>query len=150
MLQIYKLLEKSSSFRPGVAIIEEKVENGDVEFTSDQDILLQILLNVGLNALDALGEKGGRITFQAKREGDDVKIEVKDTGEGMDSSSLTQALEPFYTTKPHGTGLGLAVCAQSVLRLQGNINLDSALGMGTTVSLRLPYEPRVWKQNHGH
>ena len=136
------LLEKSPAFRAGLVTVQENLENGDFEFTTDQDILLQVLLNVGLNALEAMENGGGVLSLTAKREDAGVRIELTDNGPGMDSATLARAMDPFFTTKPQGTGLGLSVCLQIMQTLQGNINLNSLRGGGTTVTLHLPAEPK--------
>ncbi len=141
--RVIHLLEKAPAFQTGLVTFEEKVENGDVTVVTDQDLLLQVLLNVGLNALEAMEADGGRLIFAARRTQDAVGIEVMDSGPGMDAGVLARATEPFFTTKSQGTGLGLAVCAHTMQLLGGNINLTSIPGSGTTVSLTLPgeYQP---------
>jgi two-component system sensor histidine kinase PilS (NtrC family) len=140
--RLLPLLEKSPAFRSGLVTLEEKMENGDVEIVTDQDILMQVLLNVGLNALEAMESRGGTLTVSAARTVDGARIEVSDTGPGMDTAILARAADPFFTTKPQGTGLGLAVCFHVMQTLQGNINLSSVQGRGTVVSLQLPSEPK--------
>ncbi len=144
------LLEKAPAFRSGLVSIREKEENTDVEIVTDQDLLLQVLLNAGLNALEAMDQGGGDLTFSLARSGDDLRIEVADTGPGMDAATLARAFDPFFTTKPQGTGLGLAVCVQAMQALEGNINLTSAPGQGTIVSLSLPLEPKRIGATHGN
>jgi two-component system sensor histidine kinase PilS (NtrC family) len=140
--RLLPLLEKSPAFRSGLVTLEENMENGDVEIVTDQDILMQVLLNVGLNALEAMESRGGTLTVSAARTVDGARIEVSDTGPGMDTAILARAADPFFTTKPQGTGLGLAVCFHVMQTLQGNINLSSVQGRGTVVSLQLPSEPK--------
>ena len=121
---------------------------------ADGPRLCQALLNVAHNARDAMPH-GGSLTIRtspATRTGPDgaehdlVHIEVVDTGEGMSPEVLQRAMEPFFTTRPkgHGTGLGLATAYGIVRQASGEIDLESAVGAGTTVHIYLPAsdEPR--------
>jgi two-component system, NtrC family, sensor histidine kinase PilS len=119
-----------------------KVEPG---FESDADLLHRVLLNLGLNAMEALlgSERSpnghlGRIFLRCTVEGDLLKLEVADNGPGMPEEVMLRAFEPFFTTKPEGTGLGLATCQQDVQILGGSINLSSPPGSGALVTIRLP------------
>ena len=98
------------------------------------------LMNLCVNAVDAMPE-GGTLTLRTRRlDGDRVELQVEDTGEGMTPEVLGRALEPFYTTKPmgKGTGLGLAMVHGMVKAHGGTLDLQSAKGRGTRISLRLP------------
>lgn len=136
--KILSVLEKDPLFRPELVSIEQLVENGDIRFASDPDILIQVLLNVALNALQALPGGKGKLVFSAKVDGANVKLEVKDNGLGMGREEVSRAFEPFYTSKSNGTGLGLATSLHYVQALEGNITLDSSQGTGTTVTISLP------------
>ena len=98
------------------------------------------LMNLCVNAVDAMAE-GGTLTLRTRRlEGDRVELQVEDTGEGMAPEVQERAMEPFYTTKPmgKGTGLGLAMVHGMVKSHGGTLELQSAKGRGTLVSLRFP------------
>lgn len=136
--KIQSLLEKDPGFRPELVSVRQIIENGDIRFSSDPDILVQVLLNVALNALQALPAGQGTLEFAARVEGAMVKLELKDDGRGMGREALSRAFEPFYTNKPNGTGLGLATSLHYVQALEGNITLDSSEGAGTTVTISLP------------
>ncbi|MDW7968728.1 MAG: ATP-binding protein, partial [Thermoanaerobaculum sp.] len=104
--------------------------------------LRDALTNLILNAVDAL-PTGGTISIRASLIGppgaeDHVLLEVSDNGIGMDEETRARALEPFFTTKPTGTGMGLPTVFGAVQRLGGHVELDSAPGRGTTVRLLLP------------
>jgi CheY-like chemotaxis protein/anti-sigma regulatory factor (Ser/Thr protein kinase) len=100
----------------------------------------EALTNLLFNAVDAMPQ-GGRLTMRtgmASPHGDTrrVKIEVIDTGVGMDDDTRRRCLEPFFTTKgERGTGLGLAMVYGVVQRLEGDLEIDSELGKGTTFRL---------------
>lgn len=109
-------------------------------FAFDQDALHQVLLNVLLNALQAT-PAGGRVelkaTTTATRRGPAVRIEVRDTGHGI-SGDPRRVFEPFYTTKPTGSGLGLTVTQKLVQGHGGWIDVESTPGKGSTFTLYFP------------
>jgi signal transduction histidine kinase len=100
--------------------------------------LREVLTNLVFNAVDAMPQ-GGTITLRsAERDGSAV-VEVQDTGTGMSEEVCRRCLEPFFTTKAEqGTGLGLAMVFGIVRRHEGTLDIESALGRGTTVRLTLP------------
>ena len=105
--------------------------------------LQQCLINLGLNALQAMGPGGGvvRIEAEATRDADGSAwtcLRVVDDGPGIDAESLGRLFTPFYTTKPEGTGLGLLSCKRIAETRGGRIAVDSTVGQGTTVSLWFP------------
>ena len=106
---------------------------------ADHHQLEQVLLNLILNARDAMPE-GGRVTIETGREGQTAVLTVHDTGVGMDQQTLRRAFEPFFTTKEvgQGTGLGLSVVHGIVAQIGGQIQADSQPGRGTVFTLRLP------------
>jgi signal transduction histidine kinase len=111
---------------------------------ADRQKLRQVFLNLFTNAGDAM-PKGGKLTIRARKgQTADKKpfivIEVIDTGAGIAPENLPRVMEPFFTTKEEGkgTGLGLAICKRIVQEHKGTIQLESAVGKGTTVRLTLP------------
>ena len=103
--------------------------------------LTQVLLNIVLNALDAMPE-GGTLTISLSRvrSGDFVSIEVTDTGSGIPDHLLGNVFDPFFTTKPgaKGTGLGLSVSLGIIQQHGGDIRVRSEVGAGTTFTVLLP------------
>jgi PAS domain S-box-containing protein len=105
--------------------------------------LEQVVVNLLMNALQALPEDSDRsqITLRGQRDGDgNISIEVLDDGVGIEPTILPRVFDPFFTTKPPGagTGLGLAVCQGIVARHGGRMEIESEVGKGTTVRVRLP------------
>lgn len=103
----------------------------------------QIVLNLALNARDAMMPHGGRlgISLESKEDDDNtVRLRIQDTGRGMDSDTMERIFEPFFTTKPkgRGTGLGLATCFAIVNRTGGQISVESSLGEGTAFVVSWP------------
>jgi PAS domain S-box-containing protein len=109
---------------------------------ADPGLLAQVLMNLVVNARDAMPE-GGTLRLSTRLDGaGGVVLEVSDTGCGMTPEVQARLFNPFFTTKPEGrgTGLGLAVVQNIVTRLEGEISFRSALGQGTTFFLRFPCE----------
>jgi two-component system NtrC family sensor kinase len=106
----------------------------------DPSELQQVFLNLVINALDALPEKGGRIAVRGRREGASVEIDIEDNGCGMTEEQKSRAFDLFYTTKEagKGTGLGLAIVHNIVDGHNGRIELRSKAGEGTTIRLAFP------------
>jgi signal transduction histidine kinase len=106
--------------------------------------LQQVLLNLSLNAIQAMPD-GGRLTLRAAADRDGqgeewLRISVTDEGTGMDADTLSHLFNPFFTTKANGTGLGLISCKRIVEGVHGSIHVDSTLGVGTRFDLLLPMQ----------
>ncbi len=131
---------------PAVAVRVAVATAARVAFDAAQ--LGQVLLNLAINARDAMAD-GGRLSVTVRDAergaspatvGAWVAIEVRDTGAGMDAATARRAFEPYFTTKPagRGTGLGLAMVRDIVRQHGGTIDLTSAPGAGTAVMMYLP------------
>jgi D-amino acid aminotransferase len=103
----------------------------------DRQLFKQAILNLLLNAQQAM-PNGGELTIQARPEGDEVVLSLIDTGKGMSPEVLAKAFVPFYTTRPGGTGLGLATTRKIIEAHGGSITADSEVGKGTRFTIRLP------------
>ncbi|MFH1463248.1 MAG: ATP-binding protein [Pseudomonadota bacterium] len=144
-----ELLQHSIS--PGVRV-EVVVEPDLPAAAISSDQLQQVLMNLALNAVDAMPGGGSlvlRVALTAHQPpergpGPFLRFEVEDTGHGIPSSSLPRIFEPFFTTKPagKGTGLGLAVVFGAVRNHGGWVEVDSEPGRGTRFSVYLPVRPR--------
>ncbi len=109
-----------------------------VEAEVDRDQMIQVLLNLFLNAADAL-DAGGLLRVEATvAEDGGCEIRVSDTGHGMDADTLSRVFDPFFTTKESGMGLGLAVAHRIVEDHGGALTARSDPGRGTTFTIRLP------------
>ncbi len=139
--------------------VELHLRNGIWTVLCDPNQLENVLLNLAINARDAMPD-GGKLTISTKDvrlheaevadqdsvpPGDYVEIAVADTGTGMDAATKSRVFEPFFTTKPlgQGTGLGLSQVYDFVRQSGGVVYLDSVLGRGTTVHLLLPRQEHV-------
>jgi two-component system NtrC family sensor kinase len=123
--------------RANVMIVESHGDLPPIEL--DPQAIQQVLLNVLTNALQAMPE-GGTLTLETFRRGPDVVVKIGDTGEGMDEGVSAQAFVPFFTRRQESgaTGLGLSASLGLVEIHGGSIHLDSTIGVGTTVEIRLP------------
>lgn len=102
----------------------------------------QCLINLCLNGIQAMAERGGQLTLSATPTVVDgqayVVVRVTDEGTGMDEATRQQLFTPFFTTKASGTGLGLMSCKRIVESVRGRIEVHSTLGKGTSFELHLP------------
>jgi two-component system sensor histidine kinase HydH len=109
------------------------------EIDLDPDGINQVLLNLYLNAIEAM-QQGGTLTVSLSMdEGSPwVKIKVSDTGTGISKEDLEHVFDPYFTTKQTGTGLGLAIVHKIIEAHRGEVRAGSEIGRGTTVSVLLP------------
>jgi signal transduction histidine kinase len=113
----------------------------DVELVAERDTLRRALINIIRNALQAC-TSGGEVTITVAAPSPSSRtIEVRDSGCGIPPEQLAQVLTPFYTTKEKGSGLGLALTHKILNQHGGRLELESAVGVGTTVRMILPFDP---------
>lgn len=129
--------------KKGIHIITSYPEDGTL-LPIDQSKMAQVFDNVIQNAIEAMTESGGTlwvsVTSQVKSVSgtDKVRVEFRDTGNGISSGMISRIFDPFFTTKPSGTGLGLSICHEFVRAHGGEIQVESAEGDGTSVRIILP------------
>jgi signal transduction histidine kinase len=132
----------------GIHIITSYPEDGTT-LPIDQSKMAQVFDNVIQNAVEAMTESGGTlwvtVTSLVKSVAgtDKVRVEFRDTGNGISSSMISRIFDPFFTTKPSGTGLGLSICHEFVRAHGGEIQVESAEGDGTSVRIILPIRDEV-------
>jgi signal transduction histidine kinase len=102
-----------------------------------QSDLEQVFLNLLTNAREATPH-GGRIAVSVRSVDQVVNIAIADTGCGIPRENLPRVLEPFFTTKPHGNGLGLSICRSVLWEVDGTITIQSEPGNGTHVHVVIP------------
>jgi signal transduction histidine kinase len=156
-VDVNALIIESTSFLSGQRLmaaikIETELEEGVGMVWADANQLQQVLVNLMLNAGDAM-EGGGAMTIASKRISsetggvgsdqalkDSIQISVSDIGKGIAVSELGKIFDPFYTTKPpgKGTGLGLAISLRVIEAFNGRIHVESSEGKGSTFTLELP------------
>jgi signal transduction histidine kinase len=122
----------------------------DLYVCGDSVQLEQVLLNLLINARQAMLGKGGSLTLKASADTEEVRIQVIDTGPGIPEHLLGKIFQPFFTTKgttqkdeSRGTGLGLAICKDIVEHHKGHIQVESQVGQGTTFTIHLPGSPKT-------
>ena len=106
----------------------------------DPDRIKQVLLNLYLNAFQAMDEEGTLTIAVRQKETGMVEVAIADTGEGITKEDLEHVFDPYFTRKPSGTGLGLAIAHRIMESHHGEIHIESNPGKGTKVTLSLPTE----------
>ena len=129
-----RLLEPMTVSR-GIAIDRDVPVNPFLD--GDPELLKQVLLNVALNAVQAISGEG-RIGISVRKEGDGAVIEVSDEGEGIRGENLERIFDPFFSTKVKGAGLGLAIASRIMEAHGGFIRVRSELGQGSVFELHFP------------
>lgn len=138
---IHQLIEQTLDFLNN-EIIRHKInlntsfENKNLLINIDSQQIKQALLNIFLNAIDAMPDGGIlRIDLHIK---ESLVIEISDTGCGINPKDLPYIFDPFFTKKDHGTGLGLSITYEIIKNHNGKIFAESILGKGTTFRIELP------------
>ncbi len=118
--------------------IDQNIATDIPMISTDGDQLRQVVINLLLNA-GAASPQGSTLTVSAKLEGEkSLRIDFSDEGDGITVENMEKIFEPFFTTKARGTGLGLAITKQIIDMHQGEISIESEVGVGTTVTILLP------------
>ena len=138
------LVDAAGRFAPDLELQGKRLET---DFGSDLGsvgadpvVLSQIFNSLLANALEAT-QSGDQVRLSALREGNRARIELGDSGAGIENGRVAEIFRPFYTTKPRGLGLGLALTRRIVERLGGEISVASRVGLGTVILLYLPISP---------
>ena len=109
---------------------------------ADRVQLQQVLMNLMLNGIEAMKDTGGVLTVKSQlRKDGQIEIAVKDTGPGLPVGKADQIFDAFFTTKPQGSGMGLAICKSIVESQGGRIWADGNGGRGATFHFTLPVAP---------
>lgn len=135
-LETIIVLTASDAHQRGIRLTLEPPED-DMAVTGDGEKLRQAFLNIIINALQATPD-GGSVTISTSTSENSREILFRDTGTGITSYALEKIFEPFFTTKADGTGLGLAITKKIIEAHGGSLVVESGLGTGTTVMVRLP------------
>lgn len=170
LIRAVKMLE---SICPAQIHLKSEIQLGDICILGNATQINQVILNICINAIHAIGRKEGNIIINGKcveRANIEksvslnlsgiwekyVQIDIKDDGCGMDKDTLKQIFEPFFTTKKsgEGTGLGLSLAEQIIISHKGYVYAESEKGKGTIFHIFLPVieknlEPERIKEDHG-
>lgn len=117
--------------------VQLRIDDAPLDIRCDPAQLQQVIANLVINAADAMHGRGV-VDVVVRRNNGEAVVEVVDHGEGIPPEVLPDIFEPLFTTKRHGTGLGLAVAQQLVFRNGGTIDVESRVGEGTKFILRFP------------
>lgn len=120
--------------------LHTSIEPGTRDVLADEEYLVQILLNLLLNAEHAMDGRGTirLVVAPDPLAVDFARVVVADNGRGMSREVLERAGQPFYTTRPDGTGLGILLSRDMLERMGGDLHIQSRAGSGTVVTVRLP------------
>jgi nitrogen fixation/metabolism regulation signal transduction histidine kinase len=126
-----------SDLRDRAINFEYSVESEELQLMADEKLIMQILLNLMKNSMQALeGKSGGKIQLHGYRNNDHILLQVRDNGEGIPKEIIDKIFIPFYTTKENGTGIGLSLSRQIMRLHNGTINVNSNPGVETVFTLK--------------
>ncbi len=127
---------KAPAGKAGVKIAVKSTD-GTVSVRADPELMIQVLVNLMLNGIQAMSQDG-RLTISVESHGPELWVSIRDTGPGIPTASRVDVFRPFYTTKNKGTGLGLSISKQIVERHGGSLHLEETPGGGATFVIALP------------
>ena len=134
---VSEVLDLEAEAMAGSGVTLERDLDAGVRVLGDVEKLKQVVLNLVVNALDAMPDGGG-LSARVHASGAFAVLSLTDTGKGVDAKILSDIFDPFFTTKPAGTGLGLAIVRKLTELHGGSVALSSGPGQGTTATVRLP------------
>lgn len=137
---IERTLAMAAPIQPKKVEVKTRLACGDALFSGSEVHITQMLLNLFINAFQAMETEGGILTVSTGVEGGEVWVRVEDTGPGIPPQARERIFEPFFTTKDQGkgTGLGLAIVGQVTEDHGGTVEVQSASGGGACFTIRLP------------
>ena len=119
-------------------VVEQELRSDLPLLELDRDQMKQVFYNVIKNSLEAM-KRGGSLRIRTDRDDTHVLITFVDTGGGISAENLSHVFEPYFTTKPSGTGLGLLIVRRIVREHGGELSIESSQDKGLTLTIRLPY-----------
>jgi signal transduction histidine kinase len=149
--EVVEVLDMARLVEDSIVLVKNQFRLGGITYRYDQpeqaatvlgnaNQLQQVLVNIMLNAVQAM-TPGGQLTLSVERQGKEVVVAISDTGAGIAPELVPRIFDPFFTTKNEGTGLGLSLSYSIVKDHQGDIEVGSQEGRGTTFRIRLPLAP---------
>ncbi|MEZ6194878.1 MAG: ATP-binding protein [Planctomycetota bacterium] len=118
--------------------VTSQLDRGLNAVVLDRNQFKQAFLNLVKNAAEAMDERGGTLTIQTSREGDQAVVNVIDTGPGMKAETRARIFQAYFSTKADGTGLGLSMVRRIVERHDGTVSCESEIGRGTRFRIAIP------------
>jgi signal transduction histidine kinase len=133
--EVFQLARPMLENHAGIQVKLELQDCSEVYGNSDE--LRRAFINLLLNAIDAM-PVGGTLTVGCAAVDDQIEVSMTDTGSGISPSDQNKIFSPYFTTKPKGTGLGLAGARRAIEAQGGEIRFESSVGAGTTFYVKLP------------
>ncbi len=146
----FELIDINQTIEETLSLIEGQVKVKNIEIikaynkglpfiTANTNQIQQVIVNLCNNAIDAMPD-GGKLTIATKKAGEQIEVDIIDTGKGMSEEIKEHIFEPFFTTKEvgRGTGLGLSLCYEIIKKHNGTIEAKSKIDKGTTFIIKLP------------
>jgi signal transduction histidine kinase len=118
-------------------IIRQQLYDKPLVCKADEGMLKQVILNLFINARQAMSD-GGELLIRTARRNKEAVIQISDTGSGIAQDKLPKIFDAYYSSRPHGSGLGLPTAKKIVEAHNGTISVDSELGKGTSFTIKLP------------
>ena len=148
----FQLLKVDATIRKSIRMVEADLARHRIKLKTkfagskvtayyDHEAFMEVLINIFRNSIDACGT-GGNIGIKVSNADEFVLVEITDNGQGISQADLARIYDPFFTTKAHGSGIGLAEAHRIMTAHWGSINVESEPGGGTKVILKLPTEKR--------
>ncbi|MHC4477824.1 MAG: sensor histidine kinase [Planctomycetota bacterium] len=119
--------------------VRQGLHDGPLVCKADPDMVKQVILNLFVNAQQAMSD-GGELIVRTDRRENGAIIQVSDTGSGIEADKLPHIFEAYYSSRPQGTGLGLSTAKKIVEEHNGTITADSEVGKGTSFTIKLPMQ----------
>ena len=134
MIDFYSPQARSHSI-----IIRQQLYDKPLVCKADEGMLTQVILNLFINAQQAMSD-GGELLIRTERRKKEAVIQISDTGSGIAEDKLPNIFDVYYSSRPHGSGLGLPTAQKIVEAHKGAINVDSEPGKGTSFTIELPLQ----------
>jgi signal transduction histidine kinase len=134
-------LAQSQTQDKDIQINFKGIEN-DIRVHCDENKIQEVILNLLINSISAIKEKGEISVTLDKSKDKEIKFIIQDNGKGIKKEHLSQVFNPFFTTRKKGTGLGLSICKRIIDAHKGSIQVESreGEGEGTVFTIRLPFQ----------
>jgi signal transduction histidine kinase len=141
--------DPSACIQRAINLAQSQTQDKDIQFhfeqskdevhvPCDENKIQEVILNLLINSIAAIREKGKIAIGQNQKNDRWLEITIEDDGKGIKDEHITQVFNPFFTTRRRGTGLGLSICKKIIEAHKGTIDVQSALGKGTVFTIRLP------------
>ncbi|SYZ74019.1 PAS protein [Candidatus Zixiibacteriota bacterium] len=132
---VFEVVRHHPSFQDNINL-RLSVQESYIYIFGDEDKIKQVLINLIVNACEAIGESGGEVVVRIGQvDNDSIRLDITDSGPGIDKEHLAKIFDPFFSTKKDGTGLGLAIVQRLTENLKIDLMVKTAVGVGTTFAL---------------